>query len=186
MLALYHGHDVDLPGLRRRFPVSLKGTGLSRLMSIAESLGFHTRPLRLEPEQLAELRAPCIVHWDLNHFVVLRRVRGKRIELHDPARGAVTWTRTDFGVDAQGQLHFFEVNQAGQFLFAEEMLPSLPLLGALCAMLAQARPDYAFDPAAPGPRYANYSQSDEYQAWWAEVSPGIRGSDGAIPGVSQE
>ncbi|MCD9030899.1 peptidase domain-containing ABC transporter [Luteimonas sp. Y-2-2-4F] len=97
MIARYHGHDVDLAGMRRRFPVSLKGVGLARLMSIAASLGFESRPLRVEPEHLAELRAPCILHWDLNHFVVLKRVRGDRIELHDPARGAVTLTRAEFG-----------------------------------------------------------------------------------------
>ncbi|MCD9030902.1 hypothetical protein LDO32_04030 [Luteimonas sp. Y-2-2-4F] len=92
----------------------------------------------------------------------------------------------DFVADDGGALHFLEVNQAGQFLFAEQMLPCLPLLAALCAMLAQARPDYTFDEAAPGPRYADYLASDEHRAWWAEVSPGIRGADGAIPGLSPE
>src|SRR3546814_738718 len=77
MIARYHGHDVDLAGLRRRFLVSLKGVGLVRLIEIGDRLGFESRPLRTEPAQLAELRAPCILHWDLNHFVVLRRV-GKR------------------------------------------------------------------------------------------------------------
>ena len=35
---------------------------------------------RLEPEQLDQLRLPAILHWDLNHFVVLKSV---------DARGAV-------------------------------------------------------------------------------------------------
>ena len=74
MVARYHGHDTDLAALRRRFPVSLKGTGLSRLIEIAAALGFDTRPLRAEVTQLQEVSTPCILHWDLNHFVVLAKV----------------------------------------------------------------------------------------------------------------
>ncbi|MEZ0471867.1 peptidase domain-containing ABC transporter [Luteimonas salinilitoris] len=97
MIARYHGHDVDLAGLRRRFPISLKGTGLSRLIAIAGNLGFDTRPLRAEVGHLRDIRTPCILHWDLNHFVVLRRIRGNRVEIHDPARGAVTMSLQEFG-----------------------------------------------------------------------------------------
>ncbi|WP_407351847.1 peptidase domain-containing ABC transporter [Luteimonas sp. R10] len=97
MVARYHGHDVDLAGLRRRFPVSLKGVGLARLISVAGSLGFDTRPLRVEIGHLRDIRTPCILHWNLNHFVVLRAVRGDRVDIHDPARGAVTMSLREFG-----------------------------------------------------------------------------------------
>ncbi len=97
MIARYHGHDVDLASLRRRFPVSLKGASLSRLISIAGNLGFGTRPLRAEVEHLANLRLPCILHWDLNHFVVLKRIDRGRAEIHDPARGHVSMPLAEFG-----------------------------------------------------------------------------------------
>jgi ATP-binding cassette subfamily B protein RaxB len=71
MIARYHGHDLDLPSLRRRHSTSLKGANLARVMEMAGQLGFETRPLRLELHELPELKAPCILHWDLNHFVVL-------------------------------------------------------------------------------------------------------------------
>lgn len=45
------------------------------------------RPLRCEVHELRELQAPAILHWGLNHFVVLRRVVRKGIEIQDPARG---------------------------------------------------------------------------------------------------
>lgn len=93
MIAHYHGHDVDLPGLRRRFPASLKGATLSRIIDIAERLGFEARPLRAELEYLPELQTPCILHWDLNHFVVLKHVGARTVEIHDPARGAVKLDR---------------------------------------------------------------------------------------------
>lgn len=87
MIARHHGHDIDLPGLRRRFSMSLKGANLARVMSMAAELGFTARPLRLELDELGELKTPCVLHWDLNHFVVLKRVTARSIFIHDPARG---------------------------------------------------------------------------------------------------
>lgn len=89
MIARYHGHDVDLPSLRRCYSMSLKGANLARVMKMAAKLGFETRPLRLELEELYELKTPCVLHWDLNHFVVLKRVISRGAVIHDPARGVL-------------------------------------------------------------------------------------------------
>ena len=87
MIANYHGYRTDLASLRRRFPVSLKGARLNGIVDVANRLGLATRPLRLELEDLDKLRCPCILHWNFNHFVVLKAVRGNSIEIHDPAAG---------------------------------------------------------------------------------------------------
>ncbi len=87
MIAAYHGHDVDLNGLRQRYALSLKGATLADLMRIADSMDFACRPLRLEPVHLPQLTLPCILHWDLNHFVVLKALRGDTAIIHDPALG---------------------------------------------------------------------------------------------------
>ena len=87
MIAFYHGHDVDLAGLRRRFGSSLKGVTLGRMMSMAGQLGLVCRPLKLDLNGLRKLRAPCILHWDLNHFVVLKRADQRTVTVHDPAHG---------------------------------------------------------------------------------------------------
>ncbi len=97
MVAAYHGHDVDMAGMRRRFAVSIRGATLSRLIAIADRLDLAARPLRAEPEHLADLRTPCILHWDMNHFVVLKRVVRGVAEIHDPARGAVTMPLAELG-----------------------------------------------------------------------------------------
>ncbi|RYE94330.1 MAG: peptidase domain-containing ABC transporter, partial [Oxalobacteraceae bacterium] len=92
MVAGHHGLDTDLTALRRRFQVSLKGATLKHLMSMAEELGFSARPLRGEVSDLSETALPAVLHWDLNHFVVLTRITGgmraKRYHIHDPAFGA--------------------------------------------------------------------------------------------------
>jgi len=87
MVADAHGLRIGLPELRRRFPMSLKGAKLSQLIHIAQQLGFDTRPLRLDLEDLGKLRLPCILHWNLNHFVVLARVGRSKVTILDPALG---------------------------------------------------------------------------------------------------
>lgn len=87
MVASYHGHDVDLAGLRRRFTTSLKGASLAQVMAIAGQLGLTSRPLKLEMGELSQLQTPCVLHWDLNHFVVLKSVGKRVVVIHDPARG---------------------------------------------------------------------------------------------------
>jgi ATP-binding cassette subfamily B protein RaxB len=87
MVASYWGHQIDLPSMRRRFSVSMKGVNLKGLMAIASGLSLQTRPLKLELQHLPELKLPCILHWNLNHFVVLKSVSVNHAVVHDPAVG---------------------------------------------------------------------------------------------------
>lgn len=87
MVAGHHGNEIGLRALRARHGLSLKGTTLQHLSGIAQEAGFRTRALRLEASELAQLRTPCILHWDLNHFVVLVRATRSRMTILDPAFG---------------------------------------------------------------------------------------------------
>lgn len=87
MIANYYGHKIDMITLRRRFSTSIKGATLADVMMVSQQLGMSTRALRLDIDELHKLRMPCILHWDMNHFVVLKAVTKKKIILHDPARG---------------------------------------------------------------------------------------------------
>jgi ATP-binding cassette, subfamily B, bacterial CvaB/MchF/RaxB len=87
MISSYHGHRIDLNTLRRRHPVSLKGVTLRALIQVASQMHLACRPLRFELGQLTQLHLPAIVHWDMNHFVVLKSVTRKGIVVHDPASG---------------------------------------------------------------------------------------------------
>jgi ATP-binding cassette, subfamily B, bacterial CvaB/MchF/RaxB len=87
MIARYHGHDVDLNGLRQRFALSLSGISLRSLMALADQLDFSSRPLRVELAALPRVQTPAILHWDLNHFVVLQSIGAKTAVIHDPALG---------------------------------------------------------------------------------------------------
>ena len=87
MVSGYHGQRTDLATLRRRFSISQYGATLAQLIGIANALGLASRPLRLDLEDLPQLRTPCILHWNLNHFVVLKKATGRGIVIHDPATG---------------------------------------------------------------------------------------------------
>ena len=87
MIACFHGHRLDLAALRRRFTVSLKGATLAYLIQVAGRLQLAPRPLRLDLKEMTQLQAPCILHWDQNHFVVLRSCDGRTAVIHDPAFG---------------------------------------------------------------------------------------------------
>jgi ATP-binding cassette subfamily B protein RaxB len=88
MIGRFHGHDMDLNGLRQRFALSLSGVSLRSLMGLADQLGLSSRPLRVELSALPKVQLPAILHWDLNHYVVLRAINSKFAVIHDPALGA--------------------------------------------------------------------------------------------------
>ncbi len=87
MVAAQHGLKTDLPTLRKRFSLSLKGATMADLVRMAGQMQLNPRPLRAEMEHLPQLALPCVLHWDLNHFVVLTELRGDVAVIHDPARG---------------------------------------------------------------------------------------------------
>jgi ATP-binding cassette subfamily B protein RaxB len=87
MVAGCLGQQTDLASLRRSFGLSLRGATLKDLVRIADHIGLASRPLRVEVGELALLKMPCILHWDLNHFVVLKSVTGRGAVIHDPAVG---------------------------------------------------------------------------------------------------
>ena len=87
MVLGYYGHRVDLGTMRRRHALSLKGMTLRNLVDLAGTVGLASRALRVDLADLARLRLPCVLHWGLNHFVVLQKVGRRGIVIHDPARG---------------------------------------------------------------------------------------------------
>lgn len=87
MVAGFHGSHTDLLTLREWSGLSARGSTLASLISVAGEMHLAARALSLDLDSLRELRKPCILHWDLNHFVVLVSVKGKRCVVHDPASG---------------------------------------------------------------------------------------------------
>jgi ATP-binding cassette, subfamily B, bacterial CvaB/MchF/RaxB len=87
MLCSHHGRSESLSELRRRFPTSLTGTNLRRLIVIADAIGFTSRAVKCEINELPSLSVPCLLHWNLDHYVVLQRATRKQFTVLDPACG---------------------------------------------------------------------------------------------------
>lgn len=97
MIASWHGLNTDLPTLRERFTVSTQGMTLQMLMQCASVIRMSSRAVRLELEDLKALALPCILHWNMNHFVVLHKIRGNQLTVHDPDRGKVNISQHEAG-----------------------------------------------------------------------------------------
>lgn len=118
MIACWHGLLTDLPTLRERFSISTQGMTLQRLMECASGIRLSSRAVRLEPEDLKSLSLPCILHWNINHFVVLHKVQGGKLVIHDPDKGRVTLSLQDAGKHFTGVA--LELTPAGDFTVRDE------------------------------------------------------------------
>jgi ATP-binding cassette, subfamily B, bacterial CvaB/MchF/RaxB len=81
------GARLDMAHLRRAHPVSPRGLTLKEITDIGAALDMSGRAVRCELEELGDLACPSILHWGLNHFVVLERVSRSKAYIVDPARG---------------------------------------------------------------------------------------------------
>jgi ATP-binding cassette subfamily B protein RaxB len=84
MIAGSHGLEVDLGSLRRRFQPSMRGASLKSLIAMADAMGLSARAVKLPLEELANLHVPAVLHWDMNHFVVVERVKRGKVLIHNP------------------------------------------------------------------------------------------------------
>jgi len=94
MIANYYGLDVDLGTLRRRFAPSLRGASLKSLIGIADQLGLAPRAVKLPLDDILHLHMPAMLHWDMNHYVVIERVEKRRALIHNPD-GRSAWYAFD-------------------------------------------------------------------------------------------
>lgn len=92
MVTNYFGANTDISTLRQQFSISMKGCSMADLLTMAEQLGMTGRGLRLELDELDQLQTPCILHWELAHFVILEKVSGNKVTIVDPARGRIVYT----------------------------------------------------------------------------------------------
>ncbi len=129
MVASFHGHRTDLSAMRLRLSPSLKGITLKHVAQIAETMGMTARGVQVPLESLGKLRLPAVLHWDMNHFVVLTKVAGRRITVHDPARGKRVLTLDEASRHFTGVAMEFTPTSTFQKKDEREKIRSWQLLG---------------------------------------------------------
>ncbi len=87
MIARHYGKFIGMSEARQYSAVSLRGLTIEQLITIASCMQLDCRPVALDLDELSDLQLPAILHWDMNHFVVLRGIRRGIAIIHDPALG---------------------------------------------------------------------------------------------------
>lgn len=87
MIAYFWGCKFSLIALRQLHQTSTRGMNVLQMNQIFEQLGFKTRVLRVLLQDLCKVKTPAILHWNNNHFVVLKKVKRHAIVVHDPVLG---------------------------------------------------------------------------------------------------
>ena len=98
MVMAYYGKWVPLEQVRQDCGVSRDGSKAKNIYIAAENYGFNVNAYSMSPEAIRrEGKFPCIIHWNMNHFVVLNGFRGDIAYINDPARGTVkvSWKEFD-------------------------------------------------------------------------------------------
>lgn len=87
MILAYHKKYLPLERLRIDCGVSRDGSNGKSIALAAQGYGLSVKALRLETDELHTLTLPAIIHWNFNHFVVLRGFTEKYAVINDPSLG---------------------------------------------------------------------------------------------------
>lgn len=97
MICRFYGRNISLQKLRNLMQVTKDGVNLLSISDAAESMGFRTLASKITLKTLQqELSLPCIIHWNQNHFVIVYKVRKKRIFVADPGNGLLYYDAIEF------------------------------------------------------------------------------------------
>lgn len=116
MVLAHYGRHVPLEELRIACGVSRDGSRASNILKAARSYGLQAKGMQMEAEALAEIRAPAILFWEFNHYVVydgMRRGPGRRgVHINDPDKGRRFVPSEDFDTSFTGVVLVFEPTDA--------------------------------------------------------------------------
>ncbi|MDE1348793.1 peptidase domain-containing ABC transporter [Vibrio aestuarianus] len=96
MISSYYGNKVNVALLRKGQVVGSQGMNLRQVMETAGTLELSARAIQCDLQEINKLSLPCMVHWDLDHFVVLTGVSRNTFYINDPALGKRKVTAAEF------------------------------------------------------------------------------------------
>ncbi|MDR0886991.1 MAG: NHLP family bacteriocin export ABC transporter peptidase/permease/ATPase, partial [Clostridiales Family XIII bacterium] len=112
MILGYYGRHESLEKLRIETGVSRDGCNAKNIMRAGRKYGLAVKGYRKSVESLLELKTPCIIHWNFNHFVVWEGVKGKHAYINDPAMGRRKLTMEDIEDCFTGVVLTFEKTES--------------------------------------------------------------------------
>ncbi|MEV1053287.1 NHLP family bacteriocin export ABC transporter peptidase/permease/ATPase subunit [Streptomyces sp. NPDC049887] len=115
MVLAHYGRHVPLEELRIACGVSRDGSRASNILKAARSYGLQAKGMQMEPDALAGVRAPAILFWEFNHYVVYdgtgRRLGRRGVHINDPDKGRRFVSTEDFDTSFTGVVLVFEPDE---------------------------------------------------------------------------
>ncbi|MFI1064497.1 NHLP family bacteriocin export ABC transporter peptidase/permease/ATPase subunit [Streptomyces spororaveus] len=112
MVLGHHGRFVPLEELRIACGVSRDGSRASSLLKAARGYGLTAKGMQMDLAALAEVRAPAVLFWEFNHYVVYegtaRRLGRRGVYVNDPAKGRRFVPIEEFDTSFTGVVLTFE------------------------------------------------------------------------------
>ncbi|MCQ4208728.1 peptidase domain-containing ABC transporter [Streptomyces longispororuber] len=102
MLVCAHGHHVTVPEVRDRLGIGRDGSNAAALAAVAEEYGMTVEAYQAESWALKQLRLPALLHWNLNHYVVLEEFSEHHATIVDPSQGRQKVSREEFDSSFSG------------------------------------------------------------------------------------
>jgi len=108
MVLAYYGKWIPLEQVRSDCGVSRDGSNAKNIYRAAASYGLKATAFRMEPSELRTIKLPAIIHWNLNHFVVLNGFKKNCAVINNPARGTENIPLSEFDKSFTGIVLAFE------------------------------------------------------------------------------
>jgi ATP-binding cassette subfamily B protein len=97
IIAKYYGKDVDADELRRLSSTTRNGSSFLGLSKAAEKIGFKSVGIKLPFNRLLkDITFPCIAHWNQSHYLVIYKVKNKKVYVSDPAHRLIMLEESEF------------------------------------------------------------------------------------------
>lgn len=124
MISSSYGKKYPLVFLRKYSFISREGVSLLGISEAAKAIGFETYSTKPTTTNLIDnlKMLPCVLHWNQNHFVVLKKISTQRFsneyyfEIADPAHGMIRLSKEKFenswlADDKKGVALFFKATK---------------------------------------------------------------------------
>ncbi|ROT08132.1 peptidase domain-containing ABC transporter [Muribaculaceae bacterium Isolate-037 (Harlan)] len=98
MICRHYGKEYSLEYLDGFCHANVSGVSMLGIADGAACVGLQTMTAAAASHELGDIKLPCILHWNQEHFVVLYEIskNGKRYKVADPGKGLITYTKKEF------------------------------------------------------------------------------------------
>lgn len=108
MICTYYGQHYSNGFISTFCHATTEGISLLGICKAATFLGFKSQPIKTTLNYLNSITAPCILHWNQNHFVILYKIKDGKYYISDPGKGKIIYTTEEF------KNHWISMNLDGE------------------------------------------------------------------------